>query len=397
MTYRELLNLYKNGTLDETQSEKVKNDIERQEAISEYLFDEDSLFTPEMTEDIEITDNNEAENSEKAFVSMINKSIRKAFIKMGVIVGIILLTIVMLITFVLPKGINMLYYNPAAITGERDGIETNQMSLDISVYTELFKPEHYRSRVDVDEDGYGCYDITIHQNSSYNGVFNNISGKIERGDLTLYDSTLLNSLSINAFIPHEIGVQSTFGGVGAAGEVEYAREALKNLRAGDLYIAYVTLSEVKSYAELVKWGEKNDIYPTWCTVSPKGDEGFYCTDNIGFMPSTSCTELAYDNVKYPYLSQFDMTLDSDVDDLFYSEDMMTTHFTSMLKYMIEQKDFCKMMELDIEQYDFKKIIEDTEKNGLYTYGFAIVADKDEILKIAENSDVYYIYTKLYQN
>ena len=56
-----------------------------------------------------------------------------------------------------------------------------------------------------------------------------------------------------------------------------------------------------------------------------------------------------------------------------------------------------MMELDIEQYDFEKIIEDTEKNGLYTYGFAIVADKDEILKIAENSDVYYIYTKLYQN
>ena len=100
MTYRELLNLYKNGTLDETQSEKVKNDIERQEAISEYLFDEDSLFTSEMTEDIEITDNNEAENSEKAFVSMINKSIRKAFVKMGVIVGIILLTIVMLITFV---------------------------------------------------------------------------------------------------------------------------------------------------------------------------------------------------------------------------------------------------------------------------------------------------------
>ncbi len=392
MTYRELLNLYKNGSLDEAQSEKVKNDIERQEAISEYLFDEDSLFTPEMSEDIEISD-----NSEKAFVSMINKSIRKAFIKMGVTVGIILLTIVMLITFVLPKGVDMLYYNPAAITGERDGIETNQISLDMSVYTELFKPGFYRDNVEVEEKGYGCYDITIYQTSSLSGIFSNFSGKIERGNLTLYDSTLLNTVPINAFIPEDIGVQGEYGGIGAAGEVKYAKEALQNLNDDDYYIACVTLSEVKSYTEFSKWCKKLDIYPNWCVVSPKGDDGYYSTENIGFMPSASCRNIGYDSEKYPNLTPFDMSLSSDVDDFFYNEDIVTTHFTSMLRYMSEQKDFCKMMELDPEQYDFEKIIEDTEKNGLYTYGFTIVTDKDEILKISENSDVHYIYTKLFNN
>ena len=43
MTYRELIELYKNEKLEEKQREIVKNDIERHEAISEYLFDEGEI------------------------------------------------------------------------------------------------------------------------------------------------------------------------------------------------------------------------------------------------------------------------------------------------------------------------------------------------------------------
>ena len=43
MTYRELIDLYKNGKLNEEQKAKVEKDIERQEAISEYLFEEGVL------------------------------------------------------------------------------------------------------------------------------------------------------------------------------------------------------------------------------------------------------------------------------------------------------------------------------------------------------------------
>ena len=43
MTYRELIVLYKNGKLDEAQKKQVEADIERQEAISEYLFDAEEI------------------------------------------------------------------------------------------------------------------------------------------------------------------------------------------------------------------------------------------------------------------------------------------------------------------------------------------------------------------
>ena len=43
MTYHELIALYKTGKLDDAQKRKVEEDIERQDAISEYLFDQEEL------------------------------------------------------------------------------------------------------------------------------------------------------------------------------------------------------------------------------------------------------------------------------------------------------------------------------------------------------------------
>ncbi len=403
MTYRKLLDLYKDGKLDELQSEQVKNDIERHEAISEYLFDEDSIPDFELTESVNTSDTKDNKDSEKEFVAMINNSIRQAFIKMGITIGIILLTILMLVIFVLPNGVDMLFYDPSTVTGERDGITTNKMSLDLAIYTELFKPTNYREQVEVSEKGYGCYDVTINQTSSFTGSFNNISGKIKRGKISLDDDRLFYQLSTNAFLPSLSGVNGSYSGEGASGDAEMAMETLQNLNDNEYYVGYVTLNYVKSYSNFIEWCENSEIYPNWCAVTPMGKidnydgagEGYYYTEHIGFIPATSCSNLAYDNEKYPYLTQFDMALTRPDSEWFYDEDVMTTHFVSMLRYMNDNKDFCKMIENESYDYEFERIANDVEKNGLYTYGFAIIAPKDELLKISENSDVCYIHIEDY--
>ena len=43
MTYRELLKLYQDGTLDEEKRKKVEADIERQEAIGDYLYEKEEI------------------------------------------------------------------------------------------------------------------------------------------------------------------------------------------------------------------------------------------------------------------------------------------------------------------------------------------------------------------
>ena len=50
MNYRELLQKYKAGELPEEQRKQVRQDIEKQDAISEYLFDNEEMEFEEQVE-----------------------------------------------------------------------------------------------------------------------------------------------------------------------------------------------------------------------------------------------------------------------------------------------------------------------------------------------------------
>lgn len=43
MTYKELLRLYKEGKLNEQQRQQIEQDIQRQDAINEYLYEEGDI------------------------------------------------------------------------------------------------------------------------------------------------------------------------------------------------------------------------------------------------------------------------------------------------------------------------------------------------------------------
>lgn len=389
MKYSELLKLYKAGQLDKEQTEKVESDIERQQSISEYLFDEEQIFDFEEA-DIEDESTPQRENN---FVDTINKSIRKAFIKMGVVSGTAIIAIVMLIVFVVPKAVNLFYYNPSAVVGEKNGIETVQMSLDMAVYTELYSPKNYSDLVLVDENGYADYDIYIPQNYFIDGRKTDVAGKINRNKLTLYNPNIFTQPYIAAFVTEEIGLKTGFSREDLAGDIEASKEQLQELDENEYYRAYITMSDVKTYAELVSWCEANNITPEWCNICTKQNNEYYFEDNVGFLYSTSCADLYYDNEKYPYLTQFDLSLSSEDKDKAYSEDLMETHFISMLKYIGEQEIFCKMMGIDPEFKFYDELIENVEENGLNIFGFTVVAQKDEILRISETQDVYYVYTE----
>ena len=180
MRYHELIELYKAKELSEQERQRVEQDIERQEAISEYLFEREEQealefgFDREESAQEEKDEHTDQKSDQKAdeFTRRVNRAIRQAFIKMGAAVCAVTLVIVLLILFVLPEAVSMFYYDPGRIVGENEygGGTTNQMSLDMAVYTELMVPGEYRYNVQVDDRGYGDYDITIYQNVSFTGT-----------------------------------------------------------------------------------------------------------------------------------------------------------------------------------------------------------------------------------
>ena len=74
MTYRELLKLYQEGKLDEEQKQEVEQSVEKQEAISEYLYEKEEIPGLEALHEEEAPDamtkeNNAGAEEEQRFVN----------------------------------------------------------------------------------------------------------------------------------------------------------------------------------------------------------------------------------------------------------------------------------------------------------------------------------------
>lgn len=437
MNYRELLELYKQGKLEEQKRKEVEADIEKQDAISDYLYSESEIpgleFLTNAEKENTIADSGgtgkdtgnrdgKANDTEQLFVRMINQSIRRAFIKMGLIVGTAVLAIMLFVQFLLPSIVSAFYYDP----GKRIGEHTNQMSLDMAVYTELLIPGYKSHFVSVESKGYGNYDICVHQSISYNGMFTDLSGKIERNRLTLYNTNFLklpasnvfewsgsmwdSSLSLSEQIFEEGRLTEGEGADGneyprtvrsaqsLAGTPEEAKKALQKLNDNTKYAAYVTLDKMMEYDAFVQFIDaQEDIYGVWCAPCTNAAGKSFQVGNLGFYynPGNS-TQLEWDQEKYPYLQLWSAAMFEGSDDRDWlgdikKEDFAATHFISMLRYMSKQKQFCKMM--DQTETMFADAADYVEENGLTVYGFAVFAEKEALLRLNGNDEVYVIGTE----
>ena len=403
MKYRELLELYKKGQLDEKTKEMIENDIEKQDSISDYLFENSTIPGQEKFMNMEEDNMVQSDYSEKMkdevdeFPKMIKHSIRRAFVKAGIITGGIILAIVMFVMFALPRIIDSIYYNPTELVKEKaeGAVETERLSLDFATYSELFLPGKYRCKTISTGRGYGCYDINIIQTYSFNGIFRNVAGKIEKNNIIFYDSNSLSFPTGNALDCNVAGVDDDYEGYGAAGDWDNAKKSLNDLDDSKIYTAYVTFDTVLNYNEFVNWCTENDERPDWMALcqQKKSEDGKYqyaANNIIGCMYSGCASALNYDEKEYPYLTAFSTdTTTSDEKDWIVSEEVMRMHASSLMRYLSDQKEFCEMMGIDTEE--LSEMEKNISSNGLNIYGYVICADKEEILNMVDKEHIGYIY------
>ena len=160
---------------------KIAADIERQDAISEYLYEEGEIpgmedLEPEKTDVFSGTDKEQKIENER-FIKEIRKAVRRALLKTGIAVGCVILAVILGAVFIFPKVVSALFYDPNEVVGENSentDIKTTRMSLDLSVYSELFLAGNRRDQVNAVDRVYGVYDITIPQTVSRNGKFTSV-------------------------------------------------------------------------------------------------------------------------------------------------------------------------------------------------------------------------------
>ena len=433
MKYKELLELYKQGKLEAEQRGQVEQDIQRHEAISEYLFEEDppgldefihyekgwnenrDSLSDNMTEQKKdkkaerlssgsrvsirrVRDGASCDEVDLKFARMIHRSIRRAFVKLGVTVVVIVIAFVLFSQFALPHIVDAMYYQPDKIlTGNW---QTKQLDLDMSVYTEMFVPQQHRMTTQVESRGFGKYDILVYQTYSVNGNFVDVAGRIDKGEIIFYNHNVILPPTGNTFAWSGFGlstekalssqISSSDNQVYcASGSPEDARASIEELDDNTYYNAFVTLDQVMEYEDFISYTEKSENMGSaiWC--APIVSENQYDWNNIGFFCSQpSSSSMDWDNENYPNLVLWYESVEEELD--MTQEANALEHFTSMLDYMNDQEKFTKMMDVNTVGYEsMKKYV---RENGLSIYGFMTIASKEQILGLMDEEEVYTIYT-----
>lgn len=392
MKYSEMIELYKNGKLDESNKKNIEADIEKHIAISDYLYEEEIPEFENFSTDNKMIEKEKSDNTDIKFLKMIRKSIRKAFIKLGVTIVAIVIAIIVFINFALPKIVDRFYYDPNEIVKGN----TTRFELDLSTYTELFVPEAHRQSAIIKSNGYGDYDFIIQQNFSYSKEFTDVSGYMNKNKIVFYNSNILKQPTGNAFawlaganLDYNKTLEEQYennGTVLASGTPDVAKESIEGLDNDTYYNAFVSLNEIMNYEEFIEYIKKQELGEIWC--APVNAEYSSGLSNIGFFyENGGMCELEWDEEKYPYLSSWNIINSDEMK----NEDIAIRHYTDMLSYMEEQEEFCEMFGID-EYVGYDNIVKYVKENGLKIHGFMTVATKEDLLDLIEKEEVYTIYT-----
>lgn len=424
MTYRELIELYKAGELELEQQKKIEQDIERQEAIGDYLYEKEEI--PELGDVF-------TEKDDTDFVKVVNRSIRSAFRKLGLAVLAVTLVLVLFIQFCLPSVVSRFYYNPAKEAKAGQSTQT-QFSRDMAAYTELFLPGKRRVSATVESKGYGDYNFTIPQTFSMTGTMTDVSGYITRGKIHYYDSNILKTPVGNSFFWNQADAKSKTSSASenvaymekvadlkegesistsAGGNKEDSKAYIKDLDSRKMYLAYVSLENIMDYPSFAKYIQKQKINEVWCGVqtnafdSLDGDPSYTLhTPNIGFVCNpSSFSPIAWNDKKYPNLfpgckinkDGWIDEADSAIKNL-YKGKYAKQHFLSLLNYLTDQEKFVQMMSESGNTGTFNAGIlaqakSYVKKHGLHIYGYATVTDKETLEELINQKEVYSIYTE----
>lgn len=367
MTYRELLNLYDAGKLDDKTRVEVEAELEKHEAIGDYMFSRmDSLSDESYTE--------HADNFDYAadLTSQIRKTVNRTFLKLGLSIGAAVLVIILAVIFVLPHAVDCFYYDPTekiTVMRDEEKLEQERINLDLSVWTELFMPGKYRRSAYAEPMGYGKYALLFPSTNTANRSSNSIGGILDKNKLTLYDTNAFNRDC--AF----------FCRADAPEEQENIKDASffdisENLNKEDKYIACFTLTQPIDYETIYRFCVDNKILSNLWFQVYTGDESF--GPNIGFAPDTasdSSTNLWWDDAAYPNLIQpYGWKMEEEPEKI---------HFISLLKYLKDNPEFAEIMGNLPRDYESRidNMISYVNENGLQIGGFSFTGTKADILAL----------------
>lgn len=389
MNFKELLDKYKDGTLDEKNRALVEAELKKNEAINEYLADE---IEKEFQFSMDESEEGAAENYNKRIKKAVDQKFRKT-----VLISICAVFLMMFLSkYLLSPIVSSFYYNPnsTSVSKVPGNSFKNNIRIDLAVYTELYRPGYRLGSVYSIDNGYGNYDLIVEDYNLFTQKTQRHSNiNLKRNKLTGFFDFLHNrDYHISTMIDSSGPLAEKFHSDETADIIESLKKLPKTsyISAFVTFKDYLTMHEIHELSSNYRNTVSNDKFElAWVGI----DVGDYTGAHIvGFNPNSRGPE-NIDKEKYPTLFMTDLFLSEDTR---WKETTIETgyedHFKSMLKYLYDRKTFAKAFGVKYKPREFyKNTLDYVEENGVKSYGVVVFGTVDNILEFMDTEEIQYIY------
>lgn len=368
MTFRELLEKYKNQTATPEERKQVEAELEKYNALTEYLLEQD----------VDMEGEDLAGQQEE--LQKIDRSMKKRGRRIIAIAVVIACVVMGALTAFQPVISKVIWYDPT----EQD---LQQYSYDISchlaVLAELTMPEVQMESVMITEKGWGQYDLQVQQREWSSGEYLWEDGTVTRGKIQLKSNVYQYSV-INAFSRGT----AEFGNSVMTESAE-AKAALADLPEYLKMEAYVSLGKDWTMEELENFAAQQDGYLGWVGVRTSPEDR-QLLPLMGFDADSSGYIWENVDAAYPF---YELSMHEDVP----LSEAWEKHFLALLQYSIDHQDFYARLNQSNDHGSTCQMVQEyVTENGVKTYGFLYYGTPAEMRKLLENEDVEGIYVTDYQ-
>lgn len=373
MKFKEIFEKYKIGEVTDEEKEFIDEEIEKNEIINEYLADS-------IMDKFESFENENEAISVKKMKKKVDKKFRGIILKS--IIGVV--AIFSFIQIAVSPLTSLLFYNPSEILeGES---HTNTLLLDTKVFTELHFPEYITSYATNSNDlGFGKHKFEIYQQNKFDNENTIAYGEIVRGKLET------NGEGFYLFPYNNVFYEKGASTIEPQGKKEFDAniKLLEELPKSSVVASYLSFKEDMSIKKLLELQKKYDLRISWVAVRTDGRNG---ETKIGFNPLVEgpIIELAKEQKEvYPYLN-----LNSEyVESLEITDEVLETHYKSLLKYMSTREEFLSTFYNVNGIYNkyYKDSLRYIEDNGVKTYGIRIDSSADELIELLADENINSVF------
>ena len=380
MKYREVIERYKKGLASEEEKLIVEQEIEKYEAIEEYISDRiDTVF-----DDLSIPLNNEQhEEGTKNLNKSVNRRLRKtAFFSAAVIIALVIG-----IFFIISPLADSFYYNPAKISV---GSENRDIDFDVYAFSELNLPGYsLSSNVGIEKLGFGEYDIRFFRTNLFTQESNYVTTNIKRNNKITDQTEIIWHNGFNFLnVRYPTGMSIEF--------VNIQKDRVMNHLVRLNPVSYVSANLIfENDLTMEELHELELKYPhiefIWAGIRVPKDNTRRDLIGIHLINSTKVTVVdRLVEEKYPAFHILEWLTSPEgcnSSKMSIEAKAYELHYKSLLQYMIDRKEATDVLDYHDKLSYYKSALEYAEENGVKTYGVLVYSNAEDLIPLIENESI----------